>query len=104
MQAHKRVYFLTKYKTKNVGFYDIVLMDIMMPIMDGLEATRRIRAMNRPDALAVPIVAMSANAFQQDIEQSLAAGMNEHLTKPLDGLKIASTMKKFLAPKVGNQE
>lgn len=75
-----------------------------MPIMDGLEATRRIRAMNRPDALAVPIVAMSANAFQQDIEQSLAAGMNEHLTKPLDGLKIASTMKKFLAPKVGNQE
>lgn len=86
------------------GFFDIILMDIMMPIMDGLEATRRIRAMNRPDALAIPIVAMSANAFQQDIEQSLAAGMNAHLTKPLDGPQIAATMKKFLAPKIGNQE
>ena len=88
------------FQKSEVGFYDIILMDIMMPIMDGLEATRKIRALNRPDALAVPIIAMTANAFQQDVEQSLAAGMNEHLTKPLDGPQIANTMKKFLANKI----
>ena len=88
------------FQKSEVGLYDIILMDIMMPIMDGLEATRKIRALNRPDALAVPIIAMTANAFQQDVEQSLAAGMNEHLTKPLDGPQIANTMKKFLTDKI----
>ena len=88
------------FRKSEVGFYDIILMDVMMLIMDGLEATREIRAMNRPDALAIPIIAMTANAFRQDVEQSLAAGMNEHLTKPLDGPQIATTMKKFLANKI----
>lgn len=83
-----------------VGFYDIILMDIMMPIMDGLDATRRIRAMNRADSLTVPIIAMSANVFEQDIEKSLAAGMNAYLTKPIKPEQLTSTMKKYLANKV----
>lgn len=93
-----------QFKKSAEGFYDIILMDVMMPIMDGLEATRQIRALNRKDATAVPIIAMSANAFQQDIDASLAAGMNDYLTKPLDGKTVAATMKKFLAPRIGNQE
>ena len=79
---------------------DIIICDIMMPVMDGLEATRRIRSMNRRDAMTIPIVAMSANAFQEDVEKSLAAGLNEHLTKPLDEKKLTETMKKYLGNKM----
>ena len=64
--------------------YDIVLMDIMMPVMDGLEAARRIRSLRREDAKTVPIFAMSANTFIDDIAKSREAGMDEHFTKPLD--------------------
>lgn len=64
--------------------YDIVLMDIMMPVMDGLEAARRIRSLKREDAKTVPIFAMSANTFIDDIAKSREAGMDEHFTKPLD--------------------
>lgn len=88
------------FERSEVGSFDIILMDVMMPIMDGLEATRRIRSLNRTDSLTVPIIAMSANAFEQDIEKSLAAGMNEHLVKPLDGQKVTETMKKYLADKI----
>ena len=66
------------------GTFDIILMDIMMPEMDGMEATRKIREMDREDAKKIPIFAMTANAFIDDISQSHAAGMNEHLTKPLN--------------------
>lgn len=66
------------------GSFDVILMDIMMPVMDGLTATRNIRALNRPDAKKIPIIAMTANAFQEDAEKCLAAGMNAHLAKPLD--------------------
>lgn len=88
------------FEASQPGFYDIILMDIMMPVMDGLEATRRIRSMNRRDAMTIPIVAMSANAFQEDVEKSLAAGLNEHLTKPLDEKKLTETMKKYLGKKM----
>lgn len=88
------------FAKSEVGFYDIILMDIMMPIMDGLEATKKIRAMARADALAVPIIAMSANAFEEDIEKSLQAGMNAHLIKPLDGKQVIDTMKEYLANKI----
>ena len=64
--------------------YDFIFMDIMMPVMDGLEATRRIRAMQRPDAKTVPILAMTANAFQDDMKQSMEAGMDAHLMKPIN--------------------
>lgn len=62
----------------------LMILDVMMPEMDGLEATRRIRAMDRPDARTVPIIAMTANAFSDDIQRSREAGVNEHLSKPLD--------------------
>lgn len=88
------------FERSKIGFYDIILMDIMMPIMDGLQATKQIRDMNRPDALAIPIVAMSANAFEEDIKKSLESGMNTHLIKPLDGKKVTDTMKKYLANKI----
>ena len=88
------------FRESEVGYYDIILMDIMMPIMNGLDATRCIRSMDRADALAVPIIAMSANAFEQDIEMSLEAGLNTHLVKPLDGKKVTDTMKKYLSHKI----
>lgn len=88
------------FEASQPGFYNIILMDIMMPVMDGLEATRHIRSMNRRDSMTIPIVAMSANAFQEDVEKSLAAGLNEYLTKPLDEKKLTETMKKYLGKKM----
>ena len=89
-----------KFRESEVGYYDIILMDIQMPVMNGLDATRAIRKMDRPDALAVPVIAMSANAFEEDIEMSLKAGLNAYLVKPLDGKKMAETMKKYLANRI----
>ena len=71
-------------------------MDMMMPVMDGLEASRRIRALNRPDAKLVPIFAMTANAFSDDVERSRRAGIDEHLTKPLDSKTLLRTIYKYL--------
>lgn len=76
-------------------YYDIILMDISMPVMDGMEATRQIRAMKRSDAHMVPIIALTANAFEKDIQKSKVAGMNEHLTKPLDSGKLFETLIEF---------
>ncbi len=77
-------------------YYDLVLMDIQMPVMDGLEATRRIRQLNRPDAGVTPIVAMTANAFVEDVQRSRDAGMDEHLSKPLDMDQIFACLNRFL--------
>jgi len=71
-------------------------MDIMMPIMDGLEATACIRALEREDAMTVPIIAMTAKAFVDDRQKSFAAGMNEHLAKPLEAKEIIKTLVKFV--------
>ena len=78
-----------------VGQYDIVLLDIRMPVMDGLSAARAIRALDRPDA-GVPMVAMSANAFDEDIEKSLAAGIDAHLAKPIDPAQLYETLQDLL--------
>ena len=78
------------------GEYDLILMDIMMPVMDGLEAARQIRAMDRHDAKLIPIVAMSANAFQDDVERSIKAGMNKHISKPLTGESVIREIKSML--------
>ena len=79
------------------GCYDLILMDVQMPRMDGYEATRRIRAMDRPDARRVPIFAMTANAFAEDEEKSLAAGMDAHISKPLDVKALFAQMNAFLS-------
>ena len=71
------------------GYFDVILMDIRMPVMDGLEATKRIRGMeNRTDGKEIPIVAMTANAFEEDVKKSLEAGMNGHISKPIDIKKM----------------
>ena len=77
------------------GTFDAVLMDIMMPVMDGLAATRAIRAMDRTDAQRIPILAMTANAFAEDAERCLDAGMNAHLAKPLDVEKLVRVIRKL---------
>ena len=87
---------LTLFDASAPGSFDLILMDIMMPVMDGLEAARAIRALPRPDAKAIPILAMSANAFSDDICQSLAAGMNEHLSKPIEEGKLLAAMARLL--------
>jgi len=79
--------------SKSAGqYYDAILMDIRMPGMDGLEATRMIRATNHPDAKTISIIAMSANAYKEDIEKSLAAGMNAHLAKPVSPDKLYTVL------------
>lgn len=78
------------------GYYSMILMDARMPVMDGYEATRAIRALERPDAGRIPICALSANAFSDDISQSLEAGMNEHLAKPLDVSLLEGILRKYL--------
>jgi two-component system sensor histidine kinase/response regulator len=77
-----------------VGRYDAILMDVRMPVMDGLDATRAIRAMRKADARTVPIFAMTANAFQEDVKMSLDAGMNAHLTKPIEPVTLYETLKR----------
>jgi CheY-like chemotaxis protein len=75
---------------------DLILMDVQMPEMDGLEATRRIRALNSPRARAIPIIAMTANVFKEDIENCLAAGLNSHLGKPLDMDEVMRQLRLYL--------
>lgn len=77
-------------------YYDLILMDIRMPVMSGLTATKRIRAMERDDASEIPIIAMTANAFSKDVQASLDAGINEHLSKPIEPKILYSTVSKFL--------
>ena len=78
------------------GEIDAILMDVMMPVMDGLEATRRIRAMKRPDARTIPIIAMTANAFAEDRQLAFAAGMDMHIAKPLEGSEMVETLERFV--------
>ena len=73
-----------RFAASPVGYYDLILMDIQMPRMDGYEATRIIRAMDRPDAAKVPIFAMTADAFAEDEERCLAVGMDAHVPKPIE--------------------
>lgn len=78
------------------GTYDVILMDIMMPVMDGLEAARTIRGMKREDCAVIPIVAMSANAFDEDLKKSVECGMNGHLSKPVEVDKLYRTLKEVI--------
>ncbi len=75
---------LEMFQNQAAGSFDVILMDIMMPVMNGLDATRAIRALDRPDAKTIPIIAMTANAYEDDIRHALEAGMNGHMAKPID--------------------
>lgn len=86
---------LDTFEREREGTFDVIIMDIMMPIMDGLEATRRIRQLEKKDAQHIPIIAMTANAFREDIQKSLDAGMNEHISKPVDIETIIMVISKF---------
>lgn len=77
------------------GTFDAILMDMHMPVMDGVSATKEIRAMERADACTIPILALTANDFEEDIIQTKNAGMNDHLTKPFDMDKVFSTLAEY---------
>lgn len=85
-----------KFAESENGYYDVIFMDIMMPKMNGLEAARAIRALERDDAKKIPMIAMSANAFSDDIQQSMDAGMDAHIAKPIDEKKILLACSKLL--------
>lgn len=86
---------LTAFENSTPDYFDLILMDIQMPVMNGYEATRRIRSLNRPDAARIPIIAMTANAFREDIEMALAAGIDDVATKPLDIKLLLNKMKQI---------
>ena len=79
------------------GYYDLVLMDIQMPIMNGYEATRAIRSLDRPDAKALPILALSANSRDEDKRMSMESGMNYHIAKPFDVVQLIAAVNKYIA-------
>ena len=81
------------FESHPAGYYDAILMDIRMPEMDGLEATMTIRAMDREDAKSIPIVALTANAFDEDVQRSLQSGLNAHLTKPVQPESLFETLE-----------
>ncbi len=85
-----------KYESHEPGYYDAILMDMRMPEMDGLEATRRIRAADRTDAQIIPIIALTANAFDEDVQRSLQAGLNAHLSKPVEPENLYSTLESLI--------
>ena len=91
--AEDGVIAVDMFKKSKPGYYDAVLMDIRMPNMDGLEAAEKIRSLNRSDAKTVPIIAMTANAFDTDIENSINAGMNAHLSKPIKPEEVYKTLE-----------
>ncbi|MBQ6495768.1 MAG: response regulator [Firmicutes bacterium] len=91
---------LEMFEKSPVDYYDAILMDVRMPEMDGLEATMAIRALDRPDALTIPIVALTANAFDEDVQRSLQAGMNAHLTKPVDPEHLYQTLEELIGEKL----
>ena len=86
------------YESHPDGYYDAILMDMRMPEMDGLEATRKIRATGRRDATVIPIIALTANAFDEDVQRSLQAGLNAHLSKPVEPDALFETLESLIRP------
>lgn len=85
-----------KFAASEIGRYDAILMDVRMPILDGLGATAAIRKLDRPDAKEIPIIAMTANAFDEDVQRSLQAGMNAHLSKPVEPNHLYETLEALI--------
>ena len=90
------------FESVSEQYFDAVLMDIRMPRLDGLGAARQIRALDRPDACAIPILAMTANAFEEDVQATIQAGMQEHLSKPIDPARLYSALIQFVI--YGNEQ
>ena len=88
---------LELFEQAEPGTFDIILMDLMMPVMSGLETAKNIRSLQRSDAKTIPIIAMTANAFSDDVADCKAAGMNEHVSKPLDADKLIETIAKYVS-------
>ncbi len=84
------------FESHESGYYDVILMDMRMPEMDGLEATRAIRNLKRDEAKTIPIIALTANAFDEDVQQSMQAGLNAHLSKPVEPALLFETMEKLI--------
>ena len=84
------------FEKSDPGYYDAILMDMRMPEMDGLQATKCIRSMDRPDAKSIPIIALTANAFDEDVQRSLQAGLNAHLSKPVEPEILYETLQKLI--------
>lgn len=87
---------LDLFEASAMGFYDVILMDVRMPIMDGITATKRIRALDREDAQKMPIIAMTADAFAEEKKKTLAAGMNYHLSKPINPKVLYATLQEYI--------
>jgi len=87
---------LEKFQASAPGHYDIILMDVRMPVMTGYEATESIRALEREDARTIPIIAMTADAFSEDIQHCLESGMNAHTAKPVNIDELLMLLKRFM--------
>ena len=87
---------LEMFLASEINHYAAILMDVRMPEMDGLEAAERIRIQDRPDAATIPIIALTANAFDEDVERSLQAGMNAHLSKPVEPERLYRTLEELI--------
>lgn len=94
--ARNGIQAVDKFSSSAEGWFDLILMDIMMPFMDGYEATKKIRAMGRDDSDKVPIVAMTANVLSDDIKKAKRAGINEHIAKPIDVQRLLSVMAEYI--------
>ena len=86
---------LEQFERQAGGYYDLILMDIHMPVMDGLAAAKAIRKLSRADAAEIPIIAMTADAFEEDIRQCKAAGMDAHIAKPIDIKKLLELIRHY---------
>ena len=87
---------LAAFREAPEGTFDVILMDLMMPVMNGLETAKAIRQLPRVDAGEIPIIALTANAFAEDEKKCLAAGMNAHLAKPMDAKKVCAMIRKLM--------
>lgn len=96
-EANDGKFAVDKYKNNPPRYYDLILMDIQMIEVDGYDASRKIRSIEREDSLNIPIIAMSANAFKEDIDKALSAGMNDYVIKPVDYENLAEVLKKWLS-------
>ena len=87
---------VARMEQKTAGTYDLILMDIQMPVMNGYDAARKIRGLDDPQKANIPIIAMTANAFTEDRQVALDAGMNDHIAKPINMNVLVPTLRKYL--------